>query len=267
MRQALIQSVEEVGRRAERLGQQAAARVGRQRRAPRAEVAVRPVAETESAPRDAPPPGRTGFRASRGRLRRGLPRGCRWRRARWSIFNVAKPGDGSMCGTPFQAIPYSFIFRYSVVRPMPQQPGRLGRVRPWLRPAPRRSPAVALSGMEMTGDGGAWRNSLFRIVIHRDREALAIRLMPAGTAAPKGGRPSAVAFGIHGRHAVDAVLQFAHVARPIVGHQACPSRLAADRTTAVPATLPWSRKCSTSSGISSFRSRKGGRCMVNTLSR
>src|ERR1039458_7132045 len=136
-RQALVEAVEQAGRaRAPRFREQPAPRVGRQILRPGAEVAVRPVAEIEA-----------DFRMRRGRPEQDLA--------------GIQPDPGKRLAQAIRCVecdsqsnPYSFIFRYKVVRPMLRD-----------RKSVVRSPSVAASalamawrsdsGSEMTGDLGA----------------------------------------------------------------------------------------------------------------
>ena len=70
--------------------------------------------------------------------------------------------------------------------------------------------------------------------------------------------------------ALDRVLELPHVARPVIRHQPAHRLLRDGRAVAAASARPranLSRKCCTSSGMSSLRSRSGGSCTGMTFSR
>ena len=80
------------------------------------------------------------------------------------------------------------------------------------------------------------------------------------------GRPDLRAAAHHQR-ALHGVLQFAHVARPVVAHQHVQASAEICGTGRLVAMQNLLRKWFTSSGMSSRRSRSGGRSMQKTCSR
>src|SRR5438105_4138763 len=121
---------------AQRLAQQPAVRVLGQRLAPRAKVTMGTVAELEA---------RLGVRGGQAKQHLARVQTHAGKRATNAVRGV-------QCNR--QSNPYCFIFRYSVVRPMPRSWAALAFSPPVAASA---LPMVcfSLSGMEMTGDLGA----------------------------------------------------------------------------------------------------------------
>ena len=129
-----------------------------------------------SASRDGPRPAPAGSHANRDRPRKAARR-CRKSRP---VRFVNRD-------------PYSFIFRYSVVRPILNMRAALPRSPPVAASA-RGWPASRFAGSEITGDRGG-RVTLRRQIAAPHATASERRCQPAGrqvvSAAPRAGRPSA----------------------------------------------------------------------------
>ena len=224
--------------------QQPPPRVGRQLRPPAsAKIAVRPVAEIEA---------RLGMgAASPTRISREYSPTPESRLVR--CLYVAS----SAMVNPIRILS-SFDTEWCGRCPEAARPCRARRRWP---PERARWSALSLSGREITGDfGGEPRSAAGAATVaarRPRRKLLAARRPPAGIAAPRAGRPSA------GRPPSAcaamrsmAVLQLAHVARPIVGHQTGQSLRAGVEPGQARGACR-SRKCSTSSGMSCLALAQG----------
>jgi len=174
-RQALIQAVEEIGcARTERLGEQAPPGIGRERSGPGAPVAVRPVAEIEARFRMGGSQAAqhlVRIKADAGEVASHAIGGIQGNSGRFaqrighkSFVSSDDLGDsaqksgwlGKLKHAPPYS-PYSFTFRYRVVRPMRRRRAALARS-PLVAASALAIACFSLSGMEMTGDLGARAN-------------------------------------------------------------------------------------------------------------